>query len=513
MYPSLEEVKKIAASGEYRRIPVCRELYADRYTPVEVLRTLRGSSRHCYLLESASQTESWGRYSFLGCHPTLELNLTDGELTIRRTAEARIGAKTQEAEAGKTDATDASETVEVRKVTHPGEALREILKDYKSPVLEGLPPFTGGLVGYFSYDYIKYSEPKLNLSDAEQQDFRDMDLMLFDEVIAFDHYKQKIFLIAGVRTEHVEESYRKAKEKLKRLAELTRTGQKPEFRPLRLKSEIQPKFPKERYGQMVEKAKDYIREGDIFQVVLSNPMRAKAEGSLFDTYRVLRVSNPSPYMFYFSSDDIEIAGASPETLVKLEDGHLSTFPLAGTRPRGRTKEEDRELEEGLLKDEKELAEHNMLVDLGRNDIGKISKIGTVQVEKYMTVEHFSHVMHLGSTVTGIIRDDKDAVDAVDAILPAGTLSGAPKFRACQIIEELEQSKRGIYGGAIGYLDFAGNLDTCIAIRLVYKKNGEICIRSGAGIVADSVPEKEFEECCNKARAVVQAIEKAQEGLE
>ncbi len=363
MYPSLEEVKKIAASGEYRRIPVCRELYADRYTPVEVLRTLRGSSRHCYLLESASQTESWGRYSFLGCHPTLELNLTDGELTIRRTAEARIGAKTQEAEAGKTDATDASETVEVRKVTHPGEALREILKDYKSPVLEGLPPFTGGLVGYFS------------------------------------------------------------------------------------------------------------------------------------------------------SDDIEIAGASPETLVKLEDGHLSTFPLAGTRPRGRTKEEDRELEEGLLKDEKELAEHNMLVDLGRNDIGKISKIGTVQVEKYMTVERFSHVMHLGSTVTGIIRDDKDAVDAVDAILPAGTLSGAPKFRACQIIEELEQSKRGIYGGAIGYLDFAGNLDTCIAIRLVYKKNGEICIRSGAGIVADSVPEKEFEECCNKARAVVQAIEKAQEGLE
>ena len=229
---------------------------------------------------------------------------------------------------------------------------------------------------------------------------------------------------------------------------------------------------------MVEKAKHYIREGDIFQVVLSNPMRAKATGSLFDTYRVLRASNPSPYMFYFSSDDIELAGASPETLAKLENGTLSTFPLAGTRPRGKTREEDKELEEGLLKDEKELAEHNMLVDLGRNDIGKISKIGTVKVEKYLCVERFSHVMHLGSTVTGIIRDDKDAVDAVD-----------------------------------GYLDFAGNLDTCIAIRLVYKKNGEICIRSGAGIVADSVPEKEFQECCNKARAVVQAIEQAQEGLE
>ena len=211
--------------------------------------------------------------------------------------------------------------------------------------------------------------------------------------------------------------------------------------------------------------------------------------------------------------DIEIAGASPETLAKLTGTELSTFPLAGTRPRGKTKQEDRELEEGLLKDEKELAEHNMLVDLGRNDIGRISKIGTVEVEKYMSIEHFSQVMHIGSTVAGELREDKDAIDAVDAILPAGTLSGAPKFRACQIIEELEQSKRGIYGGAIGYLDFAGNLDTCIAIRLVYKKKGEICIRSGAGIVADSVPEKEFEECCNKARAVVLAINKAQEGLE
>ena len=239
----------------------------------------------------------------------------------------------------------------------------------------------------------------------------------------------------------------------------------------------------------------------------------KAEGSLFDTYRVLRATNPSPYMFYFSSDDIEIAGASPETLARLAGTELSTFPLAGTRPRGKTKEEDLALEKGLLADEKERAEHNMLVDLGRNDIGKISKIGTVNVEKYMCIEHFSHVMHIGSTVTGQIRDDRDAVDAVDAILPAGTLSGAPKFRACQIIQELEQNKRGIYGGAIGYLDFAGNLDTCIAIRLVYKKNGEICIRSGAGIVADSIPESEFQECCNKARAVVQAIETAQEGLE
>ena len=350
-------------------------------------------------------------------------------------------------------------------------------------------------------------------SEAQQQDFRDMDLMLFDQVIAFDHYRQKVLLIAGVMTDDLEASYQKAEGKLVEMAQLLKTGPYMEFEKLKLESDIRPQFPEAEYCKMVEKAKHYIREGDIFQVVLSNPMRAKATGNLFDTYRVLRATNPSPYMFYFSSDDIEIAGASPETLVKLEAGNLSTFPLAGTRPRGKTREEDRELEAGLLKDEKERAEHNMLVDLGRNDIGKISKIGSVKVEKYMCVEHFSHVMHLGSTVVGDLREDKDAVDAVDAILPAGTLSGAPKFRACQIIEELEHSKRGIYGGAIGYLDFTGNLDTCIAIRLVYKKKGEICIRSGAGIVADSVPEKEFEECCNKARAVVQAIAQAQEGLE
>lgn len=495
MYPTLETIRQLAQTKEYRRIPLCRELYADRYTPVEVMRILRKASRHCYLLESASQTEVWGRYSFLGYEPSMEITCTDGILKIRTT----------DAE-GKTEET-------VRQVTHPGDTLREIIRKYKTPVMEKMPPFTGGLVGYFSYDYIKYSEPKLKLEDREQQDFRDMDLMLFDQVIVFDHFRQKVLLITGVMTDDLEASYEKAVKKLKEMAQLIRNGEHMEFEPLRLQSEIQPKFTKEKYAEMVEKAKHYIIEGDIFQVVLSNPMRAKATGSLFDTYRVLRASNPSPYMFYFSSDDIELAGASPETLAKLENGTLSTFPLAGTRPRGKTREEDKELEEGLLKDEKELAEHNMLVDLGRNDIGKISKIGTVKVEKYLCVERFSHVMHLGSTVTGIIRDDKDAVDAVDAILPAGTLSGAPKFRACQIIEELEQSKRGIYGGAIGYLDFAGNLDTCIAIRLVYKKNGEICIRSGAGIVADSVPEKEFQECCNKARAVVQAIEQAQEGLE
>ncbi len=234
------------------------------------------------------------------------------------------------------------------------------------------------------------------------------------------------------------------------------------------------------------------------------------EGSLFETYRRLRTINPSPYMFYFSGTDVEVAGASPETLVKLEDGVLHTFPLAGTRPRGKTKEEDEALEAELLADEKELAEHNMLVDLGRNDLGRISKFGTVSVEKLRVIERFSHVMHIGSTVRGEIRDDKDALDAIASVLPAGTLSGAPKIRACQLIGELENNKRGIYGGAIGYIDFSGNMDTCIAIRIAYKKNGRVFIRSGAGIVADSVPEKEYEECLNKARAVLNALKAAGE---
>ena len=275
---------------------------------------------------------------------------------------------------------------------------------------------------------------------------------------------------------------------------------------------VTPLFEKQEFCDMVKKAKKYIYEGDIFQIVLSNRLSAPFEGSLLNTYRMLRTVNPSPYMFYFSGTDIEVAGASPETLVKLEDGVLHTFPLAGTRPRGKTEEEDKRLEAELLKDEKELAEHNMLVDLGRNDLGKISKFGTVSVEKLHSIERFSHVMHIGSTVRGEIRDDKDALDAIEAVLPAGTLSGAPKIRACQLIGELENNKRGIYGGAIGYIDFTGNMDTCIAIRIAYKKNGKVFVRSGAGIVADSDPEKEFEECMNKARASLTALTLA-EGVE
>ncbi|HCM23753.1 MAG TPA: anthranilate synthase component I, partial [Ruminococcaceae bacterium] len=278
-------------------------------------------------------------------------------------------------------------------------------------------------------------------------------------------------------------------------------------------SPVRHLFTKEAYCQMVERAKQYIREGDIFQAVLSNRLDADFEGSLLNTYRVLRTLNPSPYMFYFSSDDIEIAGASPETLVKLDNGVLQTFPLAGSRPRGETEEQDRQLEHDLLTDPKELAEHNMLVDLGRNDLGRISEFGSVKVERHLQVLRFSHIMHLGSTVTGTIKDGFTAPDVIGSVLPAGTLSGAPKFRACQIINELENNRRGIYGGAIGYLDFTGNLDTCIAIRIAFKKNGKVFVRSGAGIVADSIPEQEYQECINKAKAVVAALQEAQEEID
>ena len=495
MYPSFDQVMALSASGEYCRIPLCRELYADRFTPIEVMRTLRAASRHCYLLESAENQSTWGRYSFLGYAPTLELTCQSGTVRLVFDPEGE------------------SPRVETKQVDHPGEIIRQILRDYKSPKLSGLPPFTGGLVGYFSYDYIQYAEPSLKTAPENAGDFRDMDLMLFDRVIVFDNYRQKLILIAGVDTSDPEAGYRTAEQELLEMERLLSSGAKAVFRPLKLKSPLELCFSKEKYMGMVEKARHYIHEGDIFQVVLSNPMEAQAEGSLFDVYRVLRTTNPSPYMFYFSSDDVEISGASPETLAKLQDGVLHTFPLAGTRPRGATPEEDLRLEQELLADEKEKAEHNMLVDLGRNDLGKISRLGSVQVEQYMSIESYSHVMHIGSTVSGEIASDKDAVDAVDAILPAGTLSGAPKLRACQIIRELEERPRGIYGGAIGYLDFTGNLDVCISIRLAYKKNGVVCVQSGAGIVYDSVPETEYLECRNKARAVVAAIEAAEGGIQ
>ena len=480
--PSLSEVRKIASAGKYNVLPLSCELLSDFTTPIETMRILKNVSTHCYMLESAQANETWGRYTFLGFDPKLEITCIDGEM---KAGNFRV----------KTD--------------NPSGYLRQLLADYKSPRFDYLPPFTGGLVGYFSYDYLGYSEPTVRREVEDTEDFKDVDLMLFDKVIAFDNLKQKIILIVNMPLDDVEVGYNKAVMELGQLANLIKNGEKKKEPSGKLLGKVTPLFDKEQFCGMVEKAKHYIREGDIFQIVLSNRLSAPLEGSLLNTYRMLRTINPSPYMFYFSGTDVEVAGASPETLVKLENGVLHTFPLAGTRPRGKTAEEDKALEAELLADEKELAEHNMLVDLGRNDLGKVSRFGTVKVEKLHSIERYSHVMHIGSTVRGEIAQDKDALDAIEAALPAGTLSGAPKLRACRLIGELENNKRGIYGGAIGYIDFTGNMDTCIAIRIAYKKNGKVFVRSGAGIVADSVPEKEFEECLNKARSSLKALELAQ----
>ena len=483
--PALDEVKTIAAAGGYKVLPVSGEILSDICTPIEALKILKNVSTHCYLLESAQPSEKWGRYTFLGLDPKMEITCRDGVM--------KAGALTFETQ-------------------DPSQTLREILAQYKSPRFAELPTFTGGLVGYFAYDYLGYSEPKARTGAQDTENFKDVDLMLFDQVIAFDNLRQKIVLIVNMplQPDALETNYNKSVLRLQQLAQLLQTGTQKQEAAGRLLGEVTPLFDKAAYCAMVEKAKHAIHEGEIFQIVLSNRLAAPFEGSLLGAYRMLRTINPSPYMFYFSGTDVEVAGASPETLVKLEDSVLHTFPLAGTRPRGKTDEEDKALEAELLADEKELAEHNMLVDLGRNDLGKVSRFGTVEVEKLHSIERYSHVMHIGSTVRGQLRPECDALDAIEAVLPAGTLSGAPKIRACQLIGELENNKRGIYGGAIGYIDFTGNMDTCIAIRIAYKKNGQVFVRSGAGIVADSVPEKEYQECINKAQAVVSALRQAQE---
>jgi len=487
LIPEFETAKKYC--DDYKIVPVKKEIFSDIKTPIQVLKILKKKSNHVYLLESVENQERWGRYTFLGYKPTLCVTCLNNNLKVMD---------------------DGGKVLLEKKVDHPAEYIKELLSEYKSPQIEGFPSFTGGLVGYFAYDYIKYSEPKLNLDANDQEHFNDVDLMLFDKVIAFDNVRQKIVVVANAKTDNFEVNYTQAEAAIDEIIDLIKNGEEAEIEDGKLKSDYRKLFEKDAFCEMVNKAKKYIYEGDIFQVVLSNRLEADFEGSLFNAYRVLRTINPSPYMFYLSGDDIEVAGASPETLVKLENGVLHTFPLAGTRPRGKDMKQDLELEKELLADEKERAEHNMLVDLGRNDIGKISKFGTVEVEKYMSIERYSHVMHIGSTVRGELSDNCHEIQAIDAILPAGTLSGAPKIRACEIINELENNKRGIYGGAIGYIDFTGNLDTCIAIRIAFKKNGKVFVRSGAGIVADSIPENEFQECINKAKAVMSSIEKSQD---
>ncbi len=479
--PSLQEVSGF--QNDYRVIPVCREIYADLVTPIVMLQKLSRLSKKYYLLESIEGGERWGRYSFLGFDPVMNVTCRNHSLHI-------TGSMT------KTIQTD-----------NPLEEIRKILADYKSPSLPDMPSFTGGFVGYFAYEMFGYAEPVLRLKESA---FPELDLMLFNKVIAYDHLKQKISVVVNMKTSDGEQGYRKAAEEIERIVEII-TDSSPLPHP---QADACPEFrcnvTKEQYCAMVERTKEYIRNGDIFQAVISRRFEADYRPGLLNAYRVLRTTNPSPYMFFIENNEVQIAGTSPETLVKLTHGRLATFPVAGTRPRGKTEQEDEALERELLADEKELAEHNMLVDLARNDIGRIAEFCSVNVEAYQVIHRYSKVMHIASVVTGDLRQDKDACDAVAAMLPAGTLSGAPKIRACQIIDGLEPQARGIYGGAIGYLDFSGNMDVCIAIRMAVKKGDKVYVQAGAGIVADSVPENEYEETANKAKAVIQAIQAANE---
>jgi anthranilate synthase component I len=472
-----------ALTEDYKVIPICEEIYADIITPITMLRKLAQQSRQYFLLESIEGGERWGRYSFLGFDPVVHITCKNHIVTVK-----------------------SGETKTIR-TESPTDVIRDILSNYKSPKFPYMPPFTGGFVGYFSYEMIGYAEPVLKLKNS---DFQDVDLMLFDKVIAYDHLKQKISVVVNMKANEGEQGYQKAGEEIEQIIQIITDSSPLPALKADDASEFFCNVTKEQYCRIVEKTKEYIRNGDIFQAVISRRFETPYHASLLNTYRVLRTTNPSPYLFFIENGEVQLAGTSPETLIKLADGKLSTFPVAGSRPRGATRDEDKALECELLADEKELSEHNMLVDLARNDVGRIAEFSSVKVEAYQIIHRYSKIMHIVSIVSGTIRQDKDACDAIEAMLPAGTLSGAPKIRACQIIEELEPQARGIYGGAVGYLDFSGNMDMCIAIRMAVKKDGRVFVQAGGGIVADSVPETEYEESANKAMAVIQAIQTASE---
>lgn len=480
LIPTYEQAKQY--EKDYTYVPVCKDILADDVTPILMLRKLAALDEQYFLLESV-EGGNLGRYSFLGYHPKLSVSCKNGVVKVKENGMVRIIS-------GK-----------------PKEALQSLLAQYRSPQIEGLPTFTGGLVGYFSYEMIQYAEPKLHI---KQSDVNDFELMMFDKLLAFDQVMHKLCIIVNARTADGEAGYNRAVEEIDAFIETLRITEPISYEQPPKAPEFTCNLSKEEYCSMVEKTKHYIKEGDIFQGVISRRFEAEYDGSLLNAYRVLRTTNPSPYMYYMQIKDMQIAGTSPETMVKLTNGKLMTFPVAGTRQRGKSIEEDQALEKELLADEKECAEHNMLVDLARNDLGRISEYGSVKVADYMAIHRFSKVMHIASTVVGDLAKGKTCGDTIEALLPAGTLSGAPKFRACEIIDELEPVARGVYGGAIGYMDFSGNLDVCIAIRTAVKKGKKVYVQAGAGIVADSIPENEYQECANKAGAVIEAIRLTEE---
>ena len=488
--PSLEEFKKLAKSGNL--IPVYKEILADLDTPVSAYMKI-GDGDYSFLLESVEGGEKWARYCFLGCDPAVVVSSKGRNITID------INGKRQQS---KIDSGT------------PLSAIKEILARYNPVDVPGLPRFSGGAVGFISYDMVRFFED-LPEDTADDLNVPDSQFIITDTMLVFDNISQTIKMVSNafIESDDLDEVYEQTIKKIGLLEEKLKT-------PLKISTQaneevVQPKFEsnfeKEKFKGAVNKVKQYILEGDAIQVVLSQRLSFDIKKKAFDIYRALRTVNPSPYMYFLKFGDIEVVGSSPEILVRLEDEKVEVRPIAGTRKRGKNEEEDVVLEKDLLQDEKELAEHIMLVDLGRNDLGRVAKISSVEVNESFTVERYSHVMHIVSNVRGILKEGLDCFDVLEATFPAGTVSGAPKIRAMEIIEEMEPNRRGLYAGAVGYIGFSGNMDTAIAIRTLVVKEQTAYLGVGAGIVADSVPESEFEETMNKGRALLKAVELAEKG--
>lgn len=485
--PNLEEVKKLAKN--FTHVPIIHEFSGDLDTPVSIYEKIRYESPYSFLLESALQSGSSGRYSFIGFQPKSVIRLKNGIVEVL--------------EEGKIRQVDCD----------PTEYLREVMSSFKVAQLSDPLPFTGGLVGYFSYDSIRMVE---NIPDNTENDLEtyDFEFLLTDNFIIFDHFRHVLKLVTVIETgKNIERSYLRGCNTLHKYSALLKKSTDLPYEDIKIEAKeslkVTSNITRDKFKSNVDIAKEHIVAGDIFQIVLSQRLAVNYEGDCFKIYRSLRRLNPSPYMFYFSMDDTVITGSSPEVLVKNHNGYITTRPLAGTRKRGKSSHEDKILAEDLLKDEKERAEHVMLVDLGRNDLGRFCKFGSITIPEFMGIEKYSHVMHIVSEVIGQLDSDKDNFDALFCSFPAGTVTGAPKIRAMEIIDELEETRRGVYAGAVGYIDFQGNMDTCIAIRTLVAKNNKIFIQAGAGVVADSIPDNEYKETMHKAGALLCAIAAAE----
>ncbi len=492
LQPTFTQFTRLAKQGNV--IPVFKSMVADHLTPVSAYLRVAAKRSYSFLLESVEGGETLGRYTYLGVNPFLLVRCRGNRITIQRGRERR------------------------EKTGNIFAVLRELASPYRPVAIPGLPPFAAGTVGYLSYDAVRQLE-KLPTRAVDDLSLDDANLMYFSDLIALDHVQRRILIISNVLTQQGSGSLRaKYQEAARRIGRI----QKMLARPARVpplggsprgshRATLRSNLTGPSYMRRVETAKDYIRAGDVFQVVLSQRLEVTLRVRPFDIYRALRIVNPSPYMYYLQMGDLQVVGSSPEMLVKITGRQVDYRPIAGTRPRGQTEEEDQKLGEELRADAKECAEHIMLVDLGRNDVGRVAEFGSVTPRELMKVERYSHVMHLVSRIQGRLRPEADSYAALAACFPAGTLSGAPKIRAMEIIDELEPTRRGLYGGAILYADFSGNLNSCIVIRTLLIKGEKAYLQVGAGIVADSVPEREHQECRNKAQALLKAIQLAEKG--